>query len=124
MPPKFSPAGHRSGRTGARNLNPTDFVLRQYLLPIPITDETINGQPVADSMTERWADEAETGYDVEKLRKRGRPSLGAGTGAVVHVRMDAQLLEALNARAEQERISQSEAIREAVRAWTQAREGT
>ena len=86
---------------------------------IAMTDETISDQPVTDNMIEEWADEAETGYDVEKLRKRGRPTLGAGPGAVVPVRMDAALLEALNARAEQEHVSRSEAIREAVRAWTQ-----
>ncbi|NHE67656.1 CopG family transcriptional regulator [Rhodococcus sp. D-46] len=84
-----------------------------------MTDETISDQPVTDNMIEEWADEAETGYDVEKLRKRGRPTLGTGPGAVVPVRMDAALLEALNARAEQEHVSRSEAIREAVRAWTQ-----
>ncbi len=86
---------------------------------LSMTDETINDQPVTDNMIEEWADEAETGYDVEKLRKRGRPALGVGPGAVVPVRMDAALLEALNARAEQEHVSRSEAIREAVRAWTQ-----
>lgn len=86
---------------------------------ITMTDETINDQPVTDNMIEEWAHEAETGYDVDKLRKRGRPTLGVGPGAVVPVRMDAALLEALNARAEQEHVSRSEAIREAVRAWTQ-----
>ena len=66
-----------------------------------------------------WADEAEAGYDVENLRKRGGPAVGDGPGVVVPVRMDAALLEALNARAAQAHISRSEAIREAVRAWTQ-----
>lgn len=81
--------------------------------------EMIDGTPVTDEMIQTWADEAETGYDVEKLRKRGRPTVGGGPGAVVPVRMDAALLEALNARAEQKNVSRSEAIREAVRAWTQ-----
>lgn len=63
------------------------------------------------------ADEAEAGYDVDKLRKRGRPTVGDGPGVVVPVRMDAALLEALNAGAEQEQVSRSEAIRDAVRAW-------
>jgi len=84
-----------------------------------MADEMINGTPVTDEMIQAWADEAETGYDVEKLRKRGRPTVGDGPGAVVPVRMDAALLEALNARAEQKHVSRSEAIREAVRAWTQ-----
>ncbi|MDV2474367.1 CopG family transcriptional regulator [Rhodococcus zopfii] len=84
-----------------------------------MADETINGTPVTDEMIQAWADEAEAGYDVEKLRKRGRPTTGDGPGTVVPVRMDAALLEALNARAEQKHVSRSEAIREAVRAWTQ-----
>ena len=50
---------------------------------------------------------------------RDGQTLGVGPGAVVPVRMDAALLAALNARAEQEHVSRSEAIREAVRAWTQ-----
>ncbi|MFD4295014.1 ribbon-helix-helix domain-containing protein [Rhodococcus sp. NPDC058505] len=84
-----------------------------------MAEETINGAPVTDAMIQQWADEAETGYEVDKLRKRGRPTLGDGPGEVVPVRMDAALLQALNDRAEQEHVSRSEAIREAVRAWTQ-----
>lgn len=84
-----------------------------------VEEKKVNGVPVTDEMIQKWADEAEAGYDVEKLRKRGRPTVGDGPGAVVPVRMDAALLEALNARAEQEHVSRSEAIREAVRAWTQ-----
>lgn len=79
--------------------------------------ETINGVPVTDEMIQDSADEAEAGYDVEKLRKRGRPTVGEGPGVVVPVRMDAALLEALNARAEQGHVSRSEAIRAAVRSW-------
>jgi predicted transcriptional regulator len=81
--------------------------------------EKINGTPVTDEMIQAWADEAEAGYDVEKLRKKGRPTVGDGPGTVVPVRMDTALLEALNACAEQNHVSRSEAIREAVRAWTQ-----
>ena len=84
-----------------------------------MAEERVNGAPVTDEMIQKWADEAEAGYDIEKLRKRGRPTVGTGPGAVVPVRMDAALLEALNARAEQEHVSRSEAIRQAVRAWTQ-----
>ncbi|AXY49229.1 ribbon-helix-helix domain-containing protein [Rhodococcus ruber] len=84
-----------------------------------MADEMINGIPVTDEMIEGWADEAETGYDVAALRKRGRPTIGEGPGTVVPVRMDEALLKALNARAEQEHVSRSEAIREAIRAWTQ-----
>ena len=83
-----------------------------------MTEESLNGAPVTDEEIQEWADEAEAGYDVEKLRKRGRPTIGEGPGAVVPVRMDTALLEALNERAEREHVSRSEAIREAVRAWT------
>ncbi|WP_137726182.1 ribbon-helix-helix domain-containing protein [Prescottella subtropica] len=79
--------------------------------------ETINGTPVTDEMIRDWADEAEAGYDVERLRKRGRPTVGDEAGTMVAVRMDAALIEALNARAEQNHMSRSEAIRAAVRAW-------
>jgi metal-responsive CopG/Arc/MetJ family transcriptional regulator len=38
---------------------------------------------------------------------------------MVPVRMNETLLQALNARPEKEHVSRSEAIREAIRAWTQ-----
>ncbi|MBD8055653.1 ribbon-helix-helix domain-containing protein [Rhodococcus ruber] len=83
-----------------------------------MADETINGIPVTDEMIEGWAAEAEAGYDVAALRKRGRPTIGEGPATVVPVRMDEALLKALTARAEQEHVSRSEAIRQAIRAWT------
>ncbi|MBS9535472.1 CopG family transcriptional regulator [Mycobacterium sp. M1] len=79
--------------------------------------ETINGVPATEESIQGWVNEAEAGYSVDKLRKRGRPTVGEGPGVVIPVRMDAALLEALNARAEQAQVSRSEAIREAVRAW-------
>ncbi|MFX1758723.1 ribbon-helix-helix domain-containing protein [Rhodococcus sp. As11] len=84
-----------------------------------MADETIDGIPVTEEMIEGWADEAEAGYDVAALRKRGRPTIGEGPATVVPVRMDEALLQALNARAEEEHVSRSEAIREAIRAWIQ-----
>lgn len=84
-----------------------------------MADETINNQHITDEKIQKWADEAEAGYDVEKLRKRGRPTLGTGPGTVVPVRMDEALLEALSARAAHDNLSRSEVIREAVRAWIQ-----
>lgn len=84
-----------------------------------VADEKIRGRPVTDEAIQRWAAEAEAGYDIEKLRTRGRPDIGAGPGTVVPVRMDEALLDALDARAQCEHISRSEAIRAAVRAWIQ-----
>jgi hypothetical protein len=77
--------------------------------------ETIDGSPVTGQMIEDWADEAERGYPVEKLRKRGRKTVGDGPGTVVPVRMDASLLAAITDLAESRNISRSEAIRDAVR---------
>lgn len=54
---------------------------------------------------------------VERLRKRGRRPLGDGPSTVAPVRLDADLLEALGARADAKHVSRSEAIRTAIRAW-------
>lgn len=81
-------------------------------------DETVNGIPVNDEQIADWQDQAAAGLDVEGLRRRGRPRLGkAGESPVIPVRMDTELLEALNQRASRDGVSRSEAIREAVRAW-------
>jgi hypothetical protein len=82
-------------------------------------EQKIRGQAVTDEQIQAWADEAEAGYDVAKLRRRGRPSAGEGPGVVVPVRLDARTLAALNERAKSEGLAnRSEAIRAAVRAWT------
>ena len=75
---------------------------------------------MTDELIEAWSAEAERGYPVEQLRKRGRRPAGDGPGSVVPVRMDAALLEALAARAEREQVSRSEVIRAAVHAWINA----
>lgn len=79
--------------------------------------ETINGQPVTDEQIQAWADEAEAGYDIEALRKRGRKPLGDGPARVVPVRLDDTLLNALDQRAEHDRVTRSELIRAALRAY-------
>ncbi len=79
--------------------------------------ETIKGKPVTDQDIQDWADEAERGYDVEQLRKRGRKPVGDGPAQVVPVRIDATLLAALTERAERDHVSRSEAIRAAIRSY-------
>ena len=79
--------------------------------------ETVNGVPVTDEMIQQWADEAEQGYDVKQLRKRGRKPMGDGPARVVPVRVDDTLLSALDQRAEHDHISRSELIRAAIRAY-------
>lgn len=79
----------------------------------------MHGKAVTDEQIQAWADEAEAGYDVPKLRRRGRPPVGDGAGVVVPVRLDGPTLEALAARAAAEGLeNRSAAIRAAVRAWT------
>lgn len=79
--------------------------------------EKIKGKPVTEQDIQDWADEAERGYDVDRLRKRGRKPNGDGPGQVVPVRIDATLLAALAERAERDHVSRSEAIRAAIRAY-------
>ena len=79
--------------------------------------ETIDGVPVTDEMIQEWADEAERGYDVEVLRKRGRCPKGDGAARVIPVRMDDSLLAAVDQRAQKDGTSRSEIIRSAVRAF-------
>ena len=76
--------------------------------------EKINGKPVTEQAINDWADEA--GYDVERLRKRGRKPLGDGPAQVVPVRIDDDLLAALTERADHDHVTRSEAIRAAIRA--------
>ena len=79
--------------------------------------ETIDGVPVTDETIQKWADEAERGYDVEVLKKRGRRPLGDGAARVVPVRMDDSLVAAVDQRTEEDGTSRSEVIRSAVRAF-------
>ena len=90
-------------------------------ITIFVVDETINGDNVTDDQIQAWQEQAREGLDVEGLSRRGRPRLGkAGESPVIPVRMDAELLDALTKRAEHDGVSRSEAIRDAVRAWTHA----
>jgi uncharacterized protein (DUF4415 family) len=82
-----------------------------------MAQEKIDGVPVTDALIDSWSEEAEAGYPVERLRKRGRKPVGDGPAEVVPVRMDKSLLDALTARAERDHVSRSEAIRAAVRDW-------
>ena len=71
---------------------------------------------VTEEQIQRGADEAEAGYDVEELtrRGRGRPGRGAEPMQVVAVRLTTDELNALDAIASQENLSRSEAIRRAL----------
>jgi len=85
--------------------------------------EKIHGKSITEEQIQQWAAEAEAGYDLSKLPapRRGRPPVGRGAGTVVPVRLDDETIAALMARAEAEGLTtRSDAIREAIRQWTEA----
>ncbi|MHA6750078.1 ribbon-helix-helix protein, CopG family [Dermacoccus nishinomiyaensis] len=71
---------------------------------------------VTDAMIESWVAEAEAGYAVEPLKRRGRgrPGRGAEPMQVVAVRLTSDELAALDRVVEREHLSRSEAIRRAL----------
>lgn len=71
---------------------------------------------VSQEMIDAWAAEAEAGYDVEQFirRGRGRPGRGAEPMQVVAVRLTSEEIAALDAAAERDQVSRSEAIRRAL----------
>lgn len=78
--------------------------------------ETIKGIPVTEEQIAGWVSEAEAGYDVTALKKRGRgrPGRGAQPSQVVAIRFTPEELDDLDARAEREGTTRSEVIREAL----------
>ncbi len=80
--------------------------------------ETINGKPVTEEQITAWAAEAEAGYDVEVLKRRGRgrPGRGAEPSQVVALRLTLDEIAALDARAKREGKTRSEVIRDALTA--------
>lgn len=81
-------------------------------------DETIDGAPVAEEQIAAWAAEAEAGYEVATLKRRGRgrPGRGAEPSQVVALRLTVEEIATLDARAEREGKSRSEVIRGALAA--------
>src|SRR5215470_11620816 len=83
----------------------------------PETYRTKTGRVLTDADIQALADEAERGYDVEHLKRPGRPRMGSAPAMVVPVRLHADLLAALKARAAAESTSLSELVRDALRAY-------
>ena len=71
---------------------------------------------VSDEQIQKWADQAEAGYHVEELnrRGRGRPGRGPEPMQVIAVRLTADEIAAVDAIAAREHLSRSEAIRRAL----------
>lgn len=79
-------------------------------------EETIGGVPVTEEQIAAWAAEAEAGFDVAALKKRGRgrPGRGAKPSLVVGVRLTVEELAAIDALAARQGKTRSEVIREAL----------
>jgi hypothetical protein len=75
---------------------------------------------VDEEQIQQWADEAEAGFDVEALKRRGpgRPGRGAEPMPVIAVRLTAEEMTALDALASQKNMSRSETIRAALANFT------
>jgi len=71
---------------------------------------------VNEEQIQQWADEAEAGYNVDDLKRRGRgrPGRGAEPMQVVAVRLTAEELDALDEAAAKKDMSRSEMIRAAL----------
>jgi hypothetical protein len=82
-----------------------------------VDERVINGQPITEEQVDAWVAEAEAGYDVEVLRKRGRPGRGAAPGQVIAVRLTEEEMASLASKAEAAHLNRSEAIRAALQAW-------
>ncbi len=87
---------------------------------VPIEGATVGGVPVTDAMVQEWADEAERGYDISRLKPRGRPRMGNEPAKVTTLRLEPSLDAALNERVAKEGSSRSEVIRAALRAWLES----
>ena len=81
-----------------------------------VYDIRMRENEVTEEMIDAWADEAEAGYDVEDLKRRGRgrPGRGAEPMEVVAVRLSVDEIAALDAKAERDHVSRSEVIRRAL----------
>lgn len=79
---------------------------------------TSSGRTITDVEIGAIADEVATrDYDVEEIRRRGRPTLGTGPAQLVPVRIDPELLDSLRSRAARDHATNSEVIRAALREY-------
>lgn len=76
----------------------------------------VSDDRVTEEQIQKWSDEADAGYDVAALKRRGRgrPGRGAEPTQVIAVRLTAEEIAALDAYAAREHVSRSEAIRRAL----------
>jgi len=82
--------------------------------------ETKSGRVLGDEDLDALSVEVERAeYDVEELktRRRGRPAMGSSPAEVVPVRLDPELREAVEARADSDKTTTSDVIRQALKKY-------
>jgi predicted transcriptional regulator len=87
---------------------------------VPIEGASVAGRPVTDADIQAWADEAERGYDVSRLKPRGRPLMGDEPAKITTIRLEPSLDAALDERVARDGSTRSEVIRSALRAWLES----
>ncbi|MDY7106156.1 MAG: CopG family transcriptional regulator [Actinomycetota bacterium] len=86
-----------------------------------MSDEDERATGPDGAVIERWADEAERGYELDELAVvRGRPLMGSAPARSFPVRLDPELRDALDRRAEHDGRPASEIVREALRQYLHA----
>lgn len=80
--------------------------------------ETINKKKVTEEQIAAWVDEAEKGYDINALKKRGRgrPGRGSEPSQVIAVRLTPEELKQLDRKAAEQNMTRSEFIRKSLNA--------
>ena len=76
-------------------------------------DRNFDKKRIREEQIAQWADEAEEGYDVQALKKRGRgrPGRGALPSQVITVRLTQQEIEQLVLEAAEDELTRSVYIR-------------
>ena len=76
------------------------------------------GVELTDDVLKELAEEAKDGLDITKLRRRpGRPAMGSGPAETLPVRLEPELRQAVNERAEKDHTTASDVVREALRRY-------
>lgn len=81
---------------------------------------TRSGRELTDELIEKFVDEAEAGFDVARLRVRGRPRMGTAPARSFPVRLEPALRAALDERAAEEHRPAAEVVRDALRRYLAA----
>lgn len=77
----------------------------------------MNGHPVSEAQVDDWVTEAEHGYGVEALRRRGRPRRGGQPARTISVRLTDDEIDGIDRYADKNGGTRSTVIRDALRAF-------